>query len=582
MDTLPIVAQWPKHPYRGLDFYRETDALLFRERAKDVEECAAILLGFGVKILILQGSSGSGKSSFLRAGLIPQLKQGGRRNFFLSGKDSVIRCTCDPLPEIVCSLLDKFDSRHLVPDTAYRRDERDGDVLTDVAVCEELRQKLALALSGPREELAEILVEALVEICGDLPGKLILVLDQAEEVLTLTPGGRAGNEAAAAFFRFLEDVYLRNIDMRLVVALRTEYYGRFRDELRISDDRLGKRPRSGGVEPYLLWPLREKNALLGIIDAPTLALREDGTSVYDIAFEHGLAEQIVDDLLDTFPYPSVTPPLQVVCSSLHERLTERNRRITRGEYLRLGRIDGIIDDYLARGIRAAEARTKTRRDHWGELLHCLVSRQGGGTLVSLIQSTAELEKAARDLGIREDIEPALVRLTRGAAPLLRGEPPDAPTHFSLKHDFLAWVLARWHAAHEGAVKAKREARRWIVAAGLAALVIGGVLGAMLWQRAEDAFQAKTKIIEVRNEHAITAFEGNFRRSLLLTLANLDATAKPDDLYERFTGGIVEKHNEILNELRRVLSRAPSFAGRYQAAGFDLAGRRGGAIAARRG
>jgi len=276
MDTLPIVAQWPKHPYRGLDFYRETDALLFRERAKDVEECAAILLGFGVKILILQGSSGSGKSSFLRAGLIPQLKQGGRRNFFLSGKDSVIRCTCDPLPEIACSLLDKFDSRHLVPDTAYRRDERDGDVLTDVAVCEELRQKLALALSGPREELAEILVEALVEICGDLPGKLILVLDQAEEVLTLTPGGRAGNEAAAAFFRFLEDVYLRNIDMRLVVALRTEYYGRFRDELRISDDRLSRRPRSGGVEPYLLRPLREKNALLGIIDAPTLARRENG------------------------------------------------------------------------------------------------------------------------------------------------------------------------------------------------------------------------------------------------------------------------------------------------------------------
>jgi hypothetical protein len=123
MDTLPIAAQWPKHPYRGLDFYRETDALLFRERNRDVEECSAILLGFGVKILILQGSSGSGKSSFLRAGLIPHLKLGERRNFFLSGGDGVIRCTSDPLPEIAGSLLGKFDSRHSVADTGYRGDE---------------------------------------------------------------------------------------------------------------------------------------------------------------------------------------------------------------------------------------------------------------------------------------------------------------------------------------------------------------------------------------------------------------------------------------------------------------------------
>ena len=218
------------------------------------------------------------------------------------------------MPEIARSFLGKFDSRYSVADTAYRGDEWDGEVLADAAVCEQVCQKLDLALLGPREQLAEALVEALVEICGDLPGKLILVLDQAEEVLTLTPGGRASNEATAAFFRFLEDVYLRNIDMRLVVALRTEYYGRFRDELRISDDRLGKRPRSGGVEPYLLRPLREKSALLGIIDAPTLARREDGTSVYNFAFERGLAEQIVDDLLETFPYASVTPALQLVCS----------------------------------------------------------------------------------------------------------------------------------------------------------------------------------------------------------------------------------------------------------------------------
>jgi len=360
MDTLPIAVQWPKHPYRGLDFYRETDALLFREREKDVVECASILLGFGVKILLLQGSSGSGKSSFLHAGLIPHLKRGDRRNFFLSGRDTVIRCTCDPLPAIARSLVDTLEDSDPSIETAYHGGKWAGEASAEAAICQKVRCNIAQALQGPRERLAEVLVEEFVQVCDDLSGKLILVLDQAEEVLTLTASSRAGDEAAAAFFRFLEGVYLRNVDMRLIVALRTEYYGRFRDELRTSDNRLGKRPRSGGVEQYLLRPLREKGALLGVIDAPTLARREDGTSVYDFAFETGLPEQIVNDLLKMFEYASVTPALQVVCSSLCERLTDKNRTITHAEYTRFGRINGIIDDYLARGLSAAGARSKAQ------------------------------------------------------------------------------------------------------------------------------------------------------------------------------------------------------------------------------
>ena len=571
MDTIPIIARWPKHPYRGLDFYRETDALLFRERDKDVQECSAILLGFGVKILLLQGSSGSGKSSFLRAGLIPDLKRSDRRNFFLNGRDSVIRCTSDPLLEIARSLVDTLKSGEAPGELAHIGSDWGGETLVEAAVGEEVCSDIERALAGPRDRLAEVLVGALIEICGDLPGKLIVVLDQAEEVLTRAPGSRAGDEAATAFFRFIEDVYLRNVDMRIVVALRTEYYGRFRDELRISDDRLGKRPRSGGVEPYLLRSLREKSALLGIVDAPTLARREDGTSVYDFAFEKGLTDRIVDDLLETFQYASVTPALQVVCASLHERLTGKNRIITQTEYVKRGRIIGIIDDYLTRGIAAAGARTKAERDQWGELLHSLVSRQGGGTLVSLIEPLEELGKKARDLGIHGDIGPALVKLTGGAASLLRGEPLENPRNFSLKHDVLAVVLARWYAEHEGAVKAKREIRRWMLVGSLAVLVIGLFLGSIIWQRAEEAFRAKARGINLTDRHAIHAPEGNFRQSFLLSLANLDATARPGDFHEWITGDNRQIHAETLADLRQILSRAPWFGGRYRAAGVDPEG-----------
>ena len=246
MDTLPIAAPWPKHPYRGLDFYRETDARLFRERDRDIQQCSDIVLGFGVKILLLQGSSGSGKSSFLRAGLIPHMKEAERRSFFLSSRDSVIRCTSDPLPEIARVLVDTLHNGDSPVGTVNLETAWGGDALVEAAVSDKVCRAVEPAISGPREQLADALVNAFIDVCADLPGKLILVLDQAEEVLTRTKGGRADDEASAAFFRFLEDIFLRNVDARLVVALRTEYYGWFRDELRISDDRLSRRPRSGG------------------------------------------------------------------------------------------------------------------------------------------------------------------------------------------------------------------------------------------------------------------------------------------------------------------------------------------------
>jgi hypothetical protein len=358
--AIPQSVEWPKEPYRGLDFYREVDAPLFREREKEVQECADILLGFGVKILLLQGSSGSGKSSFLRAGLIPSLKQDRRRTFFLNARDTVIRCTSDPLPEIARSLIEALDKRQIFTGSTGRSADWDAETVVEPTLCREVCGDLLQAMAASRERLVEVVMDALVKICGDLPGKLIVVLDQAEEVLTRTRGERADDEAAEAFFRFLEDVYLRNIDARLVVALRTEYYGSFRDELRISDDRLGKRPRSGGVEPYLLRPLQEKKALYRVIEAPTSARNKDGTPAYDFEFQDGLIERIVDELRQEFQHASVTPALQVVCASLHERLTDKNRTITHDDY------EGPVESTefsvpISSGVSASPRRAREQR-----------------------------------------------------------------------------------------------------------------------------------------------------------------------------------------------------------------------------
>src|SRR5690349_5171623 len=65
-------------PYRGLDFFDEKDAELFFGREISVENLITRVKNS--RTLFITGPSGSGKSSLVRAGLIPALKQGKIEN----------------------------------------------------------------------------------------------------------------------------------------------------------------------------------------------------------------------------------------------------------------------------------------------------------------------------------------------------------------------------------------------------------------------------------------------------------------------------------------------------------------------
>src|SRR6266850_4226945 len=84
-------------PYKFLDYYTERDASLFFGREQEVEAiCSQILAR---RSFILHGRSGVGKSSILRAGLMPKLKAQGHRVF-------VIRSFTDPVHQMVSMLSD--------------------------------------------------------------------------------------------------------------------------------------------------------------------------------------------------------------------------------------------------------------------------------------------------------------------------------------------------------------------------------------------------------------------------------------------------------------------------------------------
>ena len=99
----------PAQPYRSLGYYDRADRALFTGRDGDIVRFAATLDRSDTRILILHGESGLGKSSFLRAGVIPYLEEECVGYRFLRRDDDaigIIHLAKDPVGQIAQALLD--------------------------------------------------------------------------------------------------------------------------------------------------------------------------------------------------------------------------------------------------------------------------------------------------------------------------------------------------------------------------------------------------------------------------------------------------------------------------------------------
>src|SRR5919205_1243218 len=89
------MTQASARPYKFLDYYTERDAQLFFGREVEIETVSSQIVAH--RSFILHGRSGVGKSSLLRAGLMPRLKAGGHHVF-------VIRSFTNPLHQMTAAL----------------------------------------------------------------------------------------------------------------------------------------------------------------------------------------------------------------------------------------------------------------------------------------------------------------------------------------------------------------------------------------------------------------------------------------------------------------------------------------------
>ena len=177
-----VAPRTPACPYRGLLPFAESDAEVFYGRERLAAELAARLAARASRggLVVVTGASGAGKSSLLRAGLLPILARGQQ----VPGSDRwpriVMTPTKDPLTELATRLAAVGGPDALTVRDGLARHPGQAHLAIRSAV---------LAAAARRDEQPP---------SGNGAARLVLIVDQFEQVFTLNPD--AGGEAARQAF----------------------------------------------------------------------------------------------------------------------------------------------------------------------------------------------------------------------------------------------------------------------------------------------------------------------------------------------------------------------------------------------
>lgn len=462
---------WPAAPYKGLNYYGADDHPLFAGRDDDIVSCARGLGDHGTRVMLLHGLTGCGKSSFLRAGLIPYLEGDAGGFQFLRDADPgvsralFVRSTHAPLQQLARAIYE-FAFRGLELRTP--RGPRKVDLTPGLLGHADL-ESFCDDVSGHVERMHA----ALTAIGDRLPRTLVLVIDQGEEVLTLRPGTQ-GDEYRAGFFQFLAELSRADLDLRVMIALRTEYYGRFRHELQLcSADPVRVR------DFYLA--ILDHASLIKAIERPTLETPVGSLSAprghYRFSYEPGLSERIATDLDAASPAGGILPAMQIVCGRLYEQ-TRRGTiwQIKSADYEQLGGADGQIHAHLNEALRQAIHRTapalsgkklRRERDRWKQTLSHLARSQADGSVTTELRPEQEMIDIANaayckqpfasmmdtlctdELRVCRRVEIMHRDLVIGNAP--QRDERDKPTVcYCLGHDAIGLALKQWEDVRERA------------------------------------------------------------------------------------------------------------------------------------
>jgi hypothetical protein len=272
-------------PYLGLAAFTEQDAEFFFGRRREVERLLESLRR-EPRFLAVMGPSGSGKSSVIQAGLMPELRRGG-----LPGSEKWGIITARP-----------------------------GD-----RPAENLEAKgLAWAQSGLAEAAACWLAK------NPDKNRLVLILDQFEELLAT-----AAPQVQKDFFSQLQALLESDLQITLMLVMRDDFFSRFAKEAPAA---LFEWVQRGFVH---ISAALEEGELREMIVGPAKKV--------GLQFEEGLEDSVVKDVLETTAKgeragrSTVLPLLEFALTQLWER--RRDGFLTHDAYSAVGGVTGSLTQW---------------------------------------------------------------------------------------------------------------------------------------------------------------------------------------------------------------------------------------------
>jgi len=368
-------------PYVGLEAFDLQTAKFFKGRDRFVRLLLQKITESSFVPVI--GASGSGKSSLVRAGLISELTAQG--NWLI-------------LPPI------KPGDSPLMPINEISR------VLTQL--CQRADSKLEIS-----KQIASGNLEAAIA-CLSEPKKILLVVDQFEEIFTVCPVEKEAERQQ--FIDLLVGItQYPDSRLRVVTTMRADFF----------ENCLGYRGLGEVIQEHqvLLLPMNEEE-LKEAIAAPA--------EVGQYELGEGLLPAILRDVRDE---KNVLPLLEFALTQLWEN--REKRRFTFAVYDELGGVMGALNQH-ANSVYDA---LKPQEQDWAKRICLMLVRTGLGERDTRQRRTkGELTRLAKD-GDLQDFQVALDQLVLGRL-LVTGKDGDGSAWVDMAHEALMekWLyFAKW-------------------------------------------------------------------------------------------------------------------------------------------
>src|SRR5579859_4356111 len=265
---------WPGCPYLGLVPFQERDARVFYGRGELVADLVRWLAGRlgGTGLLLVAGESGTGKSSLLHAGLLPQLAAGALGPGSEAWPRRVIRPTASPLRELAMQLAEMAGADPVSVYRSLSAAPGEASMLAEQAARTAAGRGAGPGSDGP------------ADAANCAPPRLVLVVDQFEELFT--SGGdddirRGEREAFVTALHAAATVPAgpeRLPPALVVAAVRADYLGR------LNADPPLKAALDAG--PFTVGPMSEAELRLAV----TGPAAEAGVAVAPAVVEAVIAE----------------------------------------------------------------------------------------------------------------------------------------------------------------------------------------------------------------------------------------------------------------------------------------------------